>query len=173
MRWPFRPPHLTLKPSKKNKKKKNNQKTQKYQKMSFSAISQIFLLFLVGVQKIPFLKTWPKPKKHNRNRGFSKSFFEKQICVTKRPFLDKRIPNPEISVIIFFAFFFSFNNKKHKHLLKPYFYSVLANLKREFQNFNLKHRKSTKKQFLHPFCKKAFFRKLPDNWATKKTHNDN
>ena len=128
MRWPFGPPHLTLKPSKKNtkKKKKKNQK-------SFSVISEIFLLFLVGVQNFPFLTTWPKkraPKKHYKNRGFSNPFFEKQICVTKRPFLDQKNPKPEIPVIIFFAFFFSFNNKKHKNVLKPYFHSVLANLKK-------------------------------------------
>ena len=28
MRWPFGPPHLTLKPSKKNKKQKTKQKTK-------------------------------------------------------------------------------------------------------------------------------------------------
>ena len=35
----------------------------------------------------------------------------------------------------------------------------------------LKHKK---KQMLHPFLeKKGIFRKLPDNWAQKKTQNDN
>ena len=30
----------------------------------------------------------------------------------------------------FLPIFFSFNNKKHKQMLKPLFYSVLANLKK-------------------------------------------
>ena len=53
--------------------------------------------------------------------GFQQGFFEKQMWVTKRPFLDRKSPKPEIPVIVFFAFFFSFNNKKHKMLLKPLF----------------------------------------------------
>ena len=32
MRWPFGPPHLTLKPSKKNKTKKQNKKTKQHNK---------------------------------------------------------------------------------------------------------------------------------------------
>ena len=103
MRWPFGPPHMTLKPSKRNtkktkktkkdKKREKTRKNKKYSKMSFSVISEIFLLFWVGVQNFPFLTTWPKkraPKKHYKNRGFSKPFFGKHICVTKRPFLDQK-----------------------------------------------------------------------------------
>ena len=52
MRWPFGPPHLTLKPSKRNQNKQKTH-TQKYQKMNFSVISQLFI-FLVGVQKFHF-----------------------------------------------------------------------------------------------------------------------
>ena len=37
----------------------------------------------------------------------------------------------------FLPIFFSFNNKRHKNELKPYFYSVLANLQTDnFQNVN-------------------------------------
>ena len=148
MRWPFGPPHLTLKPSKikskKNKtKQKQNKKTnkeglgpsevalratshdpstlqkkqktknnktkkkeptktkktrknQKYSKMSFSVISENFLFFWLGVQNIPFFTTWPKKrahKKHYKNRGFRPPFFGKQLCVTKRPFLDQKNQN--------------------------------------------------------------------------------
>ena len=104
---------------------------------------------------MPFLTTWPRkraPKKHYKNRGFGKAFLEKQLYVTQWPLLDKKNTNPEISVIVFFAFFFSFNNKKPKLAGTPIF-SVLAKLKKEkFQNFRLKHRK--KNQFLHPFLKK-------------------
>ena len=75
MRWPFGPPHMTLKPSKKNtkknnktkkkqkkKKRKKTRKNKKYSKMSFSVISENFLLFWVGVQNFPFLTTWPKKR---------------------------------------------------------------------------------------------------------------
>ena len=60
--------------------------------MSFSVVCQFFI-FLVGVQSFPLLTTWPKkraPKKQYKNRGFSKAFFEKQMCFTKRPFLGKK-----------------------------------------------------------------------------------
>ena len=136
MRWPFGPPHLTLKPSTKNKKqkkkktnkeglgtkkrkknpknkkrkkKKKQKKTKKKHKNTkkelFSYQSMFYLFWWVS--KISFLTPWPKkraPKKHYKNRGFSKVIFWKQMCVTKRPFLDKKSPNPEIPVIIFVAF---------------------------------------------------------------------
>ena len=70
MRWPFGPPHLTLRSSKKNTKtkkhkKKINQKKakkgskkkqQKYQKIAFQ-LSVIFFLFWGGFSKIPFFYT--------------------------------------------------------------------------------------------------------------------
>ena len=72
MRWPFGPPHLTLKPSKKNtktkknkkqktkkKKKKPKKKQQKYQKIAFQ-LSVKFFLFLGGFSKFPFLHLGPK-----------------------------------------------------------------------------------------------------------------
>ena len=71
MRWPFGPPHLTLKPSNKKhqknkkktnkkkpnkkikKKKRSHKKKAKTPKNSFSVISQIFP-FLGGFSKFPF-----------------------------------------------------------------------------------------------------------------------
>ena len=93
MRWPEGPPHMTLKPSKKNTKKNNNktpppkkkrkqEKTKNYSKMSFSVISENCLLFWVGVQNFPFLTTWPKkraPKKHYKNRGFRPFFWKADV----------------------------------------------------------------------------------------------
>ena len=109
MRWPFGPPHMTLKPSKKTQKKNNKtpkkkekkkqkktRKNKKYSKMSFSVISENFLLFWLGVQNFPFLTTWPKKrahKKHYKNSGFRAFSFGKQMCVTKRPFLDQKTQN--------------------------------------------------------------------------------
>ena len=127
MRWPFGPPHLTLKPSnkKKNKTQKNKRKekakkeklkTQKYQKKSFSVISQFFFFLGGGVQKFLFLTTWPRKRapKKTQNRGFSKAFLEKQLCVTKRPLLDKKNTNPDFSYH-FFPYFFSFTNRNTKN----------------------------------------------------------
>ena len=113
MRWPFGPPHLTLKPSKKKtqkqkkkqRKQKKKQKTRKkrsqkknsknYPEISFLVISQIFLCFWVAFQNFLFLTPWPRkraPKKHYKNKGFRAFFFEKLLCVTKRPFLDQKNP---------------------------------------------------------------------------------
>ena len=138
MRWPFGPPHLTLKPSKKNTKKNNppppekktkkklkkNKEKEKKQKSkntkipkNRSSIISENVLFLGGCPKIAVLTTWPRkraPKKHNKNRGFSKAFLEKQLCVTKRPLLDKKTQIQKIRLsFVFFSFFFSGNNKTH------------------------------------------------------------
>ena len=134
MRWPFGPPHLTLKPSKKNKKKKKTKKKKKKQKKenkgqknkeitkipkkSFSVISQFFL-FLVGVQNFPFLTTWPKkraPKKHYKNRGFSNPFCGKQFWVTKRPFLDKKSQIQKFQLSFFFCLFLLLQQQKTQKL---------------------------------------------------------
>ena len=123
MRWPFGPPHLTLKPSKKNKKKKKKTKKNKKKKQTkktqkkkekntkipnkelFSYQSNF--LFWVGVQKLPLfdnLAQKTRTPKHYKNRGFS-LFFGKKLCVTKRPFLDQKNPNSEIPVTIFVCLF--------------------------------------------------------------------
>ena len=138
MRWPFGPPHLTLKPSKKNKKKKHktkketkkkknkkkrkSKKTQIYQKKSFSVISQNFLFF-GWVSKIAFfdnLAQKTRTQKHYKNE-VSAFFFGKKLCVTKRPFLDQKNPNSEIPVIIFWAFFLFQKQKAHKSAETPIF----------------------------------------------------
>ena len=103
MRWPFGPPPLTLKPSPKNKNKtkevtppkkrrtKNNTKTNKYQKKSFAVINQNFLSFLFWPEK-PFFDNLAQnartPPKHYKNGVSENQFWKKQLCVTKRPFLD-------------------------------------------------------------------------------------
>ena len=100
MRWPFGPPHLTLKPSKKNKetknkkksktqkqKKKKKQKKRKKPKNTKMPKKELFsyqsnFLFLVGVQNFPFFDNLAKkhaPQKHYKNRGFSNPFFGKQF----------------------------------------------------------------------------------------------
>ena len=123
------PPHLTLKPSKettkkKNKKtKQNNRNNKTFSKMSFSVIRQNFL-FLGGCPKFPFfdnLAQKTRTQKHCKNRGSSLLFFEKKICVTKRPFLDQKTQIQKFQLSFFLPTFFSFNNKKLKIVLKPLF----------------------------------------------------
>ena len=146
MRWPFGPPHLTLKPSKKNKtkktekktkqkttqkktKKRKNQerkkkKTQKYQKKSFSVISQNFLFFWQGIQKLPFFDTLAqktRTQKHYKNRGFSLFFLERSYASRNGHFWTKKTQIQKFQLSFFFWLFFSFKNKKHKNLLKPLF----------------------------------------------------
>ena len=128
MRWPFGPPHMTLKPSKKTQKKQNKQKNKKrkkkkkktrkhkkYSKMSFSVISENFLLFWVGVQNFPFLTTWPKkraPKKHYKNRGF-RAFFLKSRCASRNGhFWTKKSQIHKFQLSIFFACFLLFQQHK-------------------------------------------------------------
>ena len=100
MRWPFGPPHMTLKKNKKKQKKtkqtkkqkkkkkekkKKTRKHKKYSKMSFSVISENFLLFWVGVQNFPFLTTWAKkraPQKNTIKIGVSGPFFLKSRCAS-------------------------------------------------------------------------------------------
>ena len=151
MRWPFGPPHLILKPSKKTQKTKKTEKNkktrkkkpppkkqQKYQKIAFQ-LSVNYFFFWVAFQIFPFLTPWPKkrsPPKHYKI-GVSGPFFGKaDVCVTKRPFLDKKPKFINFSYHFFLHIFFSFNNKNPKFAETPSFYSVLANLKKE--NFQKK-----------------------------------
>ena len=147
MRWPFGPPHLTLKPSKKNTKKQNPQKqqkkkkrkkkekvkTQKYQKIGFQLSVKIFF-FWGGVQKLPFLTTWPRkraPKKHYKNRGFSKAFLEKNSYASRNGhFWTKKHKSRNFSYHFFLPFSSLSTTKNTKISWNPYFYSVLANLKK-------------------------------------------
>ena len=144
MRWPFGPPHLTLKPSKKkktkkqkkNKKKKKskqNKKTKKYQKMSFSVISQKFLIFWWVSKNSLFWQLGPE-NAHPQNTikiGVSAHQFLKNSYASRNGhFWTKKPKSRNSSYHFFLPIFFSFNNKKHKNCWNPYFYSVLANLKK-------------------------------------------
>ena len=83
-------------------------------------------------------------------------------------------PNSEIPVIIFWAFLFLFQKQKHKNLLKPLFYSVLANLRKEnFPKINLKHRNLKNPIFAPFFWKRLFLDNCQIIGHKKKTQNDN
>ena len=105
--------HLTwpLKPSKKNKNK--NKKTQNTKK---SVINQKY-----PSGGGPFLTIWPnkRPPPNSKNRGFSKLFFEKQICATKPSFLDQNKPNQKLQLSLFVLL--PFEQQKHEHCWNHYF----------------------------------------------------
>ena len=169
MRWPFGPPHLPLKPSKKNKKKNNKKQKKNLNKTKKNIKKWLFQLsvknsyFLVGVQKFPFLTTWPRkraPPKHYKNRGFSTPIFEKQLCVTKRPFLDKKNKIHKFQLSFFLPFSSLSTTNNTKICWNLYFYSVFANLKkREFSKIQLKAEKFEKPNFCTLFFsnKKGYF----------------
>ena len=84
---------------KKQKKqtKKKNQKVQKHKNTKKRAFQlSVKISFLGGIPKIALfdnLAQKARTPKHYKNRGFSTPIFEKQLCVTKRPFLDQKNPN--------------------------------------------------------------------------------
>ena len=145
MRWPFGPPHLTLKPSKKKtttknrktkqKKGKNKNQSTKLNKKEAFQLSVKF--FLADVQNFPFWQLGPK-NAHPKNTikiGVSARFFWKAAMRHKTAIFGPKKPKTRSSSYHFFAFFFSFNNKNHNNWLKPHFYSGLANQqKRVFKN---------------------------------------
>ena len=135
MRWPFGPPHLTLKPSKKKQNKKNkknitknNTKKQKKRKTKkekekntkipkkelFSYQSK-FSFFWQGIQKLPFLTPWPRKRapKNTIKIGVSACFFlERSYASRNGHFWTKKTQIQKFQLSFFFLPFFSFKNKK-------------------------------------------------------------
>ena len=135
MRWPFGPPHLTLKPSNKNTKKKKTKKKnkrprkkrkkrrpkkqqQKHQKMAFQ-LSVKFFLFLVAFQNFPFLTSWPRkpePQKHYKNRGFKCFFWKPVLSHETADFGPKKPKIINSSYHFFLAYFLLFQKQKTQKL---------------------------------------------------------
>ena len=181
MRWPFGPPHLTLKPSKentktqkqtkKNKKKETKRKTAKIPKNSFSVISQ-FCPFFGWLSKFPFFTPWPKkpePKKTIKI-GVLGPFFWKAVVHHETAIFGPKNPKFINFSYHFFCLFSSLSKTKiTKICWNPYFYSVFANLKKEnFQKINLKHWKLKKPNFAPLFWKRLFLENWKNNWKKHK-----
>ena len=137
MRWPFGPPHLTLKPSKKQNQKnkhKKEKKHKKYQKLAFQV--SVKFSFFWWVSKISFFDTLTQkrvPKKHYTNRGFSTVFLKNRCASRNGHFWTKKPKTRDSSYHLFLPFSSlstTNNNKKHKKCAKTLFYSVLGNLKK-------------------------------------------
>ena len=177
MRWPFKPPHMTLKPSKRNTKKQQNKKkktkkrekkqeeTKNTQKWAFQLSVKIFL-FLGGCPKFP-------KSAHPKNTikvWVSANFFWKTHMRHETAIFGPKSLNSQIPVIIFLACFLLSQQQKTQKCWNPYFYSVLANQKKEnFQILYLKHW-NWKTQFLHPFFEKRLFLENCQIIGHKKKH---
>ena len=112
----------TTKKKQKKQIKKMKKNTKKNQKRAFQLSVKIFFFIWGGVQKFPFLTTWPRkraPKKHYKNRSFSKAFLEKQLCVTKRPFLDKKNQIQKFQLSFYFGSFLLVQQQKTKTSAEP------------------------------------------------------
>ena len=187
MRWPFGPPHLTLKLSnkkrqekknkqkkqKKKKKRSQKKKQQKHQKIAFQ-LSVKFFLFLGGFLKISLFWHLGPESAHPKNTikiGVSGPFFLESRCASRNGhFWTKKPKIYKFQLSFFFCLFSSLSKTKNTKICwNPYFYSVLANLKKEnFQKNNLKHWKLKKTIFAPLFWKRLFL----DNWKiTEKNTN--
>ena len=100
----------------KKQKKENNSTTKKHKNTPKRAFQlSVNFFFFVGVQKRE-LGPKARTQKNYKNRGFSKAFLEKQMCVTKRPFWDQKNPKSEIPVIIVLAYSSLFQQEKTQTL---------------------------------------------------------
>ena len=142
--------------------------------MSFSVISEKFLLFWLGVQNFPFLTTWPKKrahKKHYKNSGFRASFLKSSCASRNGHFWTKKAKFINSSYHFFCLFSSLSTTQNTNNCWNPYFYSVLANLKKEnFQNLNLKHWKLKNPIFAPFFWKRLFLENCQKIGDKKKKH---
>ena len=143
MRWPFGPPHLTLKPSKKkhqkikknkkSKQKKTQKKTRKkrsppkkqhkHQKIAFQ-LSVKFFHFSCWLFKIALFWHLGPESAHPKNTikiGVSGPFFWKADVRHETAIFGPKKPKFINFSYHFLPIIFSFNNKKPQKLLKPLF----------------------------------------------------
>ena len=197
MRWPFGPPHLTLKPSKKNKTKKTKKKTKQKttqkkkknqerkrkkkhkntKKRAFQLSVKIFFFFDRVSKDCLFLTPWPRKRapKNTIKIGVSACFFWKEVMRHETAIFGQKKPKFRNSSYHFFSCLFSLSKTKNTKISwNPYFYSVLANLKKEnFPKINLKHRNLKNPIFAPIFWKRLFLDNCQIIGHKKKTLNDN
>ena len=202
MRWPFGPPHLTLKPSKKNKtqknkkknktkktKQKNTKKNKKNQnkerkskkhknpqKRAFQLSIKIFFFDRVSKNCL-FLTPWPRKRapKNTIELRVSAYFFWKEVMRHETAIFGQKKPQIINSSYHFFLPFFSLSKTKNTIICwNPYFYSVLANPKKDnFPKINLKHRNLKNPIFAPIFWKRLFLDNCQIIGHKNKPLNDN
>ena len=154
MRWPFGPPHLTLKPSKKNKtkkqkknktknntkktkKKKNQERKRKKHKNTKKRAFQLSVKILFFYDRVSknclFLTPWPRKRapKNTIKIGVSACFFLERSYASRNGHFWTKKTQIRNSSYHFFSCLFSLSKTKNTKICRnPYFYSVLANLKK-------------------------------------------
>ena len=192
MRWPFGPPHLTLKPSKKKQKAKKTKKQKQIKKRSKNKRKQrtknkeitkipkelfsyqsIFSFFW-WVSKISLFWQLDPKSAHPKNTikiGVSATHFVENSSESRNGHFWTKKAKSRNSSYHYFGPFPSFTTTKNTKLSwNPYFYSVLTDLKKDnFQNLNLKHRK-LKNPIFAPFFWKRQFLENCQIIGNKKTH---
>ena len=110
------------KKTKETKHKKQPKKTEKILKNELFSYQSNVSFFGGGCPKFPFLTTWPKKRARPKTLlqiGVSADFFENNICVTKRPFLDqKKNQIQKFQLSVFFAYFLRFQQQKAQKVVK-------------------------------------------------------
>ena len=136
--WPSNPPKKTKTKTKKNNKHQKLPKSStKKTKKNKNTPNELFNYqpFWGGGPKIHFLKTWPKkraPPKHYKNRVSAHQFLKNRYASRNGHFWTK---NKSRNSSYLFCLSSSLLTTKHKTLPKikiKLFYSVLANIKREY-----------------------------------------
>ena len=129
MRWPFGPPHLTLKPSKKKQKetKQKQKKTKKQEKktsqkknskntpkLAFQLSVKIFH-FLLAFQNFPFLTPWPRKRapKNTIKIGVFRPFFWKAVVRHETAIFEPKKPKFINFSYHFFGLFSSLSKTKN------------------------------------------------------------
>ena len=148
------------KKNKKRKKKRKTRKTKNTQKWAFQLSEKIFLLF-GWVSKISlFWQLGPKSAhpKNTTKIGVSGPFFWKADMRHETAIFGPKKPKfINSSYHFFLPVFFSFNNRKHKKLLKSLFLLCFSKPKKEnFQILYLKHWKLKNPIFAPFFWKRLF-----------------
>ena len=108
--------------------------------------------------------------------GVSSDFFLETSCVSRNGrFWTKKTKIYKFQLSFFLSYFLLFQKQKNTKICwNPYFYSVLANLKKEnFQNLNLKHRKLKNPIFAPFFWKRLFLENWQITGNKKRTQTDN
>ena len=149
MRWPFGPPHLTLKPSKKkktkktkeikmkkNEKKENKGKKPKKHKNAKKRAFQLSVIFFFfwWVSKISLFWQLGQKSAHPKNTikiGVSATHFVENSSESRNGhFWTKKTQIQKFQLSFFLPFSSLTTTKNTKVSRNPYFYSVLANLKK-------------------------------------------
>ena len=166
MRWPLGPPHMTLKPSKKNtkkttkpkktkKKEKKQEKTRDTQKWAFQ-LSVKISFFFGWVSNIALFRHLGPKSAHPKNTikiGVSGPFVLRSRCASRNGHFWTKKPK---FINSNYHFLLLQQQKTHKIAETPILLCFSKPNKREFSKFKLKTPKIEKPNFCTLFWKRLF-----------------